>query len=189
MILSVHSSSIHLFLSSPNISAFCSTNSSSYEHHNTISLIFSTQFMIFRREIHSFSIVFRVKSRTFLSKDAFLVSSRESFLLNCLSPPGHNHNHNLDLDLSENSPLPESKASVHPYCVCVHVCGLLTVCVYCKLQNKSHFSIENHAFQGCFLHSLWIFNRMFREKLAFVLPFAVPPPPLRFCVDRLEKRL
>ena len=45
--------------------------------------------------------------------------------------------------------------------------------VYCELQYKYHFSIENHTFQGCFLHSFCIFNRKFREKLAFLLQFAV----------------
>ena len=45
---------------------------------------------------------------------------------------------------------------------------------YCELQSKCHFAIEIHTFQGCFLYSLCIFNRKFRNKLAFLLQLQYP---------------
>ena len=44
-----------------------------------------------------------------------------------------------------------------------------------KLQYKFHFSIDNHTFQWCFLHTFCISNRKFRGKLAFVLQFVRAP--------------
>ena len=44
---------------------------------------------------------------------------------------------------------------------------------------NGHFSIQNHTFQGCFLHSFCTFNRKAKNRWPYILQFAVPiTPPL-----------
>ena len=45
--------------------------------------------------------------------------------------------------------------------------GALHSTANCNING--HVSIENHTFQGCFLHSFCIFNRKIRNKLAIYI--------------------
>ena len=46
------------------------------------------------------------------------------------------------------------------------------------------FPVENHTFQGCFLHCFCICNATFREKMAFISRFAVKARHLRNVISR-----
>ena len=45
---------------------------------------------------------------------------------------------------------------------------------------NGHFSIENHRFSGAILHHFYIFNRNFKNKLAFRLQSAAPGVAMRW---------